>query len=224
MRNIFIWDIHGCFDEFQALLEKLNVTHEDKVYILWDMINRWPKSVEVISFLYENQNNFFSVKWNHEVWFLKYINWERPDFENPEYIKLKELCDKKPEILNFIENLPTYIETTSFRVVHAWMLPWIPIEEQTEKVLTEIYFYKELPWYFSYPRDEKLIFYGHWVADGLHIRDNTIWLDTGCSRWKYLTAYILEEQSIVQIPANKQYFTSNKWWYEAELAKKWIFT
>lgn len=36
-----------------------------------------------------------------------------------------------------------------------------------------------LPWY-DYYQAKKPVIYGHWAADGLRIRPNTIGLDTGC--------------------------------------------
>ena len=37
MRHIFIGDIHGCFDGFQLLLQKLNFANDDKVYLVWEL-------------------------------------------------------------------------------------------------------------------------------------------------------------------------------------------
>ena len=44
----------------------------------------------------------------------------------------------------------------------------------------------------------KKIIYGHWAVEWLKIRENTIWIDSGCCYWKYLTAYILETGEIIQ--------------------------
>ena len=187
------------------------------------VINRWPKSIEVLEFLYNNQDNFFLVQWNHEVWLLKHLKWEIPRYDDADYTKLRNYISNNPKILEFLENTPLYIEEETFRVVHAWVVPWISISKQTEKVLTEIYFYKELPWYSSYPKQEKLLFYWHWEEDWLHIRHNTIWLETGCSTWGKLTAYVLEDESVVQVSVIKTYCPPWDKWYEWELAKKWIF-
>lgn len=72
-RKIFIWDVHWCFEELLALLEKIQITKNDKIYLAWDFINKWPKSYEVLEFLYKNKDNFFYVIWNNEVNFLKWI-------------------------------------------------------------------------------------------------------------------------------------------------------
>lgn len=72
-RKIFIWDVHWCFDELILLLEKIKITDNDKIYLTWDFINKWPKSYEVLEFLYKNKDNFSYVIWNNEVNFLKWI-------------------------------------------------------------------------------------------------------------------------------------------------------
>lgn len=33
-------DIHGCFDQYQALLEKIRFSDEDELYVLGDVVDR----------------------------------------------------------------------------------------------------------------------------------------------------------------------------------------
>lgn len=219
MRNIFIWDIHGCFDELQELLGLLDIHEDDKVYFVGDMVNRWPKSYEVLKLLYQNEN-FFAVKWNHEVGLLLHIDWLAPEYENNEYIKLRAKLKANPDILEHVRSLPLYIDTDDFLLVHAGVKPDIALQDQWEKTLTEIYYYENLPWYMYYPVESKRIIYGHWAENWLQIRDNTIWLDSWCAIWWKLSAYVLETGDIFQVSAHKKYFIPNKVWYEAERAKK----
>lgn len=41
-----ISDIHGCFDQYQKLLEKINFSSEDKLYVLGDAADRGPESIK----------------------------------------------------------------------------------------------------------------------------------------------------------------------------------
>ena len=43
-RTIAIGDIHGCHEEFEALLARLNITNEDTLILLGDLVNRGPSS------------------------------------------------------------------------------------------------------------------------------------------------------------------------------------
>ena len=220
MRKIFIWDIHGCFDEFQELLWLLDIQSSDKIYIAWDMVNRGPKSFEVLEYLYNNQDQFHAIKWNHEVGLIAHLDWLAPKYENEQYILLRKQLRDNINVWNYVRDLPLYIDEEDFLLVHAWVLPWIDIKNQGEKTLTEIYYYQDLPWYMYYPVHDKTIIYGHWAENGLQIRSNTIWLDSGCCIWNKLSAYIFGSWEILQVPAKRQYLTPKLVWHEAERAKK----
>ena len=47
MRTIITGDIHGCFDEFEELLKKVNLMPVDKLIILGDLFDRGSNSYEV---------------------------------------------------------------------------------------------------------------------------------------------------------------------------------
>lgn len=203
-RNIFIWDIHGCFDEFELLLEKLNIQESDIVYIVWDMINKWPKSWKVIKFLYQNQDKFKVIKWNHEVWFLLWLKWEKPNFQCETYEKLKDKFNKHPKIFNFFKNLPILIEQEDFLMIHGWLDPNKKLEDHNENEITLMREINSKPWYKQYTWDKKVI-YGHWAQNWLNIYWKTIWLDWGCVYWKALHAYVLESWDIVTQQALRCY-------------------
>jgi len=48
MRQIAISDIHGCARTFQALLDKIQLSTNDQLYLLGDYIDRGPDSKGVI--------------------------------------------------------------------------------------------------------------------------------------------------------------------------------
>ena len=203
-RNIFIWDIHWCFDELILLIKKLKLTPKDKVYLVWDMINKWPKSYEVISFIYEKSNQFKVVMWNHELLFLDFLDGKLPHWEYKKYLELKEKLENQNNLLNFIRNLPLYIEQKDFILLHWGILPWKKLSEHTAVEITNLTKYKWKAWYLYYTNSKKII-YWHWEANWLKIRDNTIWLDSWCVRGNELTAYILETWEIIQQKALRQY-------------------
>jgi len=66
-------DLHGCFDEFMELLKKINFKGSDTMYVLGDNIDRGPKPIELLKYIYEN-NNIISLMGNHEKFLLDYIN------------------------------------------------------------------------------------------------------------------------------------------------------
>lgn len=68
-RRLAIADIHGCFYTLQALVKKIQLTTEDHLFILGDMINRGKRSGYVIDFILHLQASGYSVfplRGNHE--------------------------------------------------------------------------------------------------------------------------------------------------------------
>ena len=194
-RTIFIWDIHWCFDELELLLEKLKIQKNDMLYFVWDLINKWPKSYKVIKLLYKNQKQYKAIRWNHEVWFLKWLDWKAPKYNNKVNRKLREKLEEHPEKLEYIKNLPLFIETDDFIMVHWGIKYDKELKDHSESELIHLRDYEWKLWYNHYKWSKKII-YGHNAIDWIQIRKNTIWIDSGCVYWKSLTAYILESWEI----------------------------
>lgn len=219
MRNIFIWDIHGCYDELMLLIDKLEVTKNDIVYLVWDIINKGPKSYEVLDFVYQNRDQYKTILWNHEVSFLKYIDWEKPKYEEFKSLKKQIIKNNHHEYIQYLKSLPTHIETDDFLMVHGWLIPWKEAWEHEIDEITRLREYNWKPWH-SYYKWDKPIIYGHWAVQWFHTTLNTIWLDSWCLYWNELTAYILEEKKFVTQKALKQYrnpfwdYRSLKSWYK----------
>ncbi len=202
-RTIFIGDIHGCYDEFILLIKKLKIQSSDTIYIVWDMINKWPKSYQVLEFLYQNREQYHCIKGNHEV---NFLNFHTQNYEHFHFIELQEKIDQNRyiDIVGYIKKLPLYIEIDNFLMIHGWLIPWKHIHEHEADEITRIREYNWKPWYNYYRWDKKII-YGHWAVQWLHIAHNTVWLDSGCVYGKELSAYILETDQIIQQQALKQY-------------------
>jgi predicted kinase len=79
--QLVIGDVQGCFDEFLELLEKckirinngvIDTTHKQIVFV-GDVVDKGPKSKEMIEFLYNNIGNYTLVLGNHENFVYKYL-------------------------------------------------------------------------------------------------------------------------------------------------------
>jgi bis(5'-nucleosyl)-tetraphosphatase (symmetrical) len=204
-RHIFIGDVQWCYKEFKLLLKKLKLKKTDKVYLVWDLINKWPQSYKVIKYLYKNQDRFFPIKWNHELNFLNFLSWIKYN-NNKSYIKLiNKIKNKKANyLINFIKKWPLYIEDKNFLMIHGGLLPNKDLIKHTKWELTKTREIKWKPWYEYYKEDKKII-YWHWAEQWLRIRKNTIWIDSWCVYWKALTAYIFETWEIIQQSALDMY-------------------
>ena len=66
-------DLHGCFDEFLELLRKIGFSNDDTMYILGDNIDRGPKPIELLKYIY-GHDNIISLVGNHEEFLLNYVD------------------------------------------------------------------------------------------------------------------------------------------------------
>jgi len=203
-RTIFIGDVQWCYNELKLLIKKLKIQENDTVYFVWDIINKGPKSYKTLKYIYKNKKQFHCVMGNHEVNLLRYLNGEWYDDDSSDFEDLKEKFIKRPTLLEYIKNLPIYIEKENFILLHAWLIPGKKIENHTLDEITRTRDIDGKPWYEYYTWKKKII-YGHWAIDGIRIRQNTIGLDSGCVYGKMLSAYILETWEIIQQQALNLY-------------------
>ena len=79
-RTIAIGDVHGCADEFEELLAKLELKPDDRVIQVGDLVNRGPDSHRVIELAREYQVE--SIIGNHELRLLTARGKNKPSLLN----------------------------------------------------------------------------------------------------------------------------------------------
>lgn len=122
-----IGDIHGCLKEFLELLKKLP-TDIEQIYTVGDLIDRGPNSKEVVQECIDRK--IICVKGNHSDMFIDYIgergNYDPGIFEMNGGIATLESYSNGDKVvsipdghLEFMINMPYYIETDDFILSHA---------------------------------------------------------------------------------------------------------
>ena len=205
-RTIFIGDVHGCVNELKELTHKLIINKNDRVILLGDLIGKGYYSIETLIFVY--QNCFESIVGNHDQ---KY----KENFStHPYYYSIYKNIPH--EVHTWYMNIPNYIEEENFIAVHAGIAPGYSLSDMPLEIMHTIRTWdgkgdnlqnvKNKPWHEFY-KFKKKIFYGHWAKQGLCIKKTTYGLDSGCVYGGLLSAYILEENKLVQVKAYKQYLS-----------------
>jgi serine/threonine protein phosphatase 1 len=58
-------DIHGCYEQYMKMLEKIRFGDDDVLYVLGDVIDRGPQPIEVLRDM-SMRANVFPIMGNHE--------------------------------------------------------------------------------------------------------------------------------------------------------------
>lgn len=167
-RRLIIGDVHGHYESLIDLLDVIAPNQEDKIYFLGDLIDRGPQSAQVVDFVY--QNHYPCVIGNHEQMLLDALGNNQISSHALQawiysggYTTLVSYDHKiPPEHLDWIQNLPTYLDLGDIWLVHAGVHPHIPLAEQTTDQFCWIRdeFHSISKPYF----DDKLIITGHTIT------------------------------------------------------------
>ena len=137
MANYAIGDIQGCFDELMNLLHKIKFKSDiDQLWLCGDLINRGPKSLESLEFLYSIRENCFITLGNHDLHFLAVAEKVIEISDSDTFQEILE--NRNLDIyLNWIKELPFYHigkiknngKTRSYVMTHAGIPPHWTIED-----------------------------------------------------------------------------------------------
>ena len=209
-RTIVVGDIHGCYDELMALLEKAELEEDDRVVAVGDLITKGPKNREVLE-VFMTDPRFTTVIGNHDLALRRRWNGEDIDLSSAQKETHKELKGEKDAYTAFLNRLPFMIDLGSHLVVHAGLRPNVELHSQTTGDLTRLRTLgpdresdEGTPWYHVY-YGEKVVLFGHWPASEPRRGKKAIGLDTGCVYGYNLTAYIIETDEFVTVKAEKAY-------------------
>ena len=70
--NYVIADIHGCYEEYMELIQKINLSEKDHLYILGDALDRGTDPMKVLQDIMKRQNVTYIIG-NHDYLFLHFI-------------------------------------------------------------------------------------------------------------------------------------------------------
>lgn len=204
MRTIVIGDLHGCFDEALALVDRLAVRDGDRIIFAGDLVDRGPKNRECVELAMKHE----CILGNHEEKHLQSSS------HHPETRRV--LTD---EHYAYFRKLPTFIRLPEHgaAVVHAGVLPSVPIEKQDAYHLLHAqcvrpperksYWPSKAPsthtfWTNHWHGPERVIF-GHTVVDKPLVTEHAVGIDTGCVFGGPLTAVVLPGWEIVSVPSKQ---------------------
>lgn len=136
-RRIIIGDVHGHYDALMALLDSVSPQSDDEIYFLGDAIDRGPKSAQVVEFLINNQ--YQCLRGNHEEMLLDVVGNGQVSVElyqgwlySGGHATVASYDSKIPqEHIDWMKNLPLYLDLGDIWLVHAGVAPDMPLQNQS---------------------------------------------------------------------------------------------
>ncbi len=222
---LIVGDVHGCYDELKEMMDTYNITNKNTcVVFVGDLLNKGPKSYEVAKCVMDN--GWYSVRGNHDEIALK--QWKESEFNKTEPVKEKfkwvTRLTQDPELTEWLYKLPYTIHIPSRKiiVVHAGLVPGIPLVEQEPEVCLHMRCVKNdgsnqwtvrfceeegyALWGSVWPGPEH-VYFGH---DGRRMFQDhkfTTGLDTGCVYGGRLTGIYPSNGTLIEI---KSHMTQNE--------------
>lgn len=154
-----ISDIHGCYDMFLEMLDKIQFDEtRDTLYILGDIMDRGPKVPEMVRWVWKHESeHVIMLKGNHEDMFASYPD---PDYYTFYFSQFSAM--ELNRLLTWIPELPLYKEVTvggiDYVLVHAGITEEIL---KTGKDPDEFCIWARNEFYFGDGIPGKTIVFGH---------------------------------------------------------------
>ena len=131
MATYCMTDIHGDFESYRRMLELIEFSDDDELYVLGDVIDRHPGGVEILLDIME-RFNVHLIKGNHEDMCYKALAENNREYWSM-WVQNGGRCTRaallyreasiKDKVLSFIQSLPTFLEIEvggrHFHLVHA---------------------------------------------------------------------------------------------------------
>jgi len=129
MATYAIGDVQGCYDELEQLLEKLRFKKEkDRLWFVGDLVNRGPKSLEVLRFVRGLGDRAVVVLGNHDLHLVtQHEGFERPRTDDT-FRDVLAAPDRK-HLVDWLRQRPMMHAEGGYAMVHAGLLPQWSIEK-----------------------------------------------------------------------------------------------
>ncbi len=128
MATYVIGDIQGCFDSLQGLLEKIDARADDQIWLAGDLVNRGPRSADVLRWAKQQGDRVVAVLGNHDLHLLSMAAGLRePKYRDTAH----EVLDgpDADELIDWLRYLPFIHRGDLAVLVHAGLHPEWSVDE-----------------------------------------------------------------------------------------------
>jgi bis(5'-nucleosyl)-tetraphosphatase (symmetrical) len=128
MATYAIGDVQGCFDELQKLLVEIDFKKQDKLWFVGDLVNRGPKSLEVLRFVRDLGKRAVVVLGNHDLHLVTQHEGVERKRKDDTFDDVLE-ADDAGELVGWLRTRPMMHAAQGYAMVHAGLLPQWSIEK-----------------------------------------------------------------------------------------------
>jgi len=129
MATYAIGDVQGCFDELQALLVRIAFdARRDRLWFVGDLVNRGPKSLEVLRFVRDLGARAVSVLGNHDLHLVCVFERHEKPRKGDTLDRVLDAPDAR-ELVDWLRTRPMMHVERDYAMVHAGLLPQWTITE-----------------------------------------------------------------------------------------------
>ncbi|WP_253298876.1 metallophosphoesterase family protein [Paenibacillus barcinonensis] len=203
LRRCVISDIHGCYDEFNALLEQVCYDpSQDELILLGDYVDRGPQSKQVIEQIMQlrQEHGIVVLKGNHDAMMVKALQHDVQEYDlhwirngglqtlasylqvsyEPEQMDWQAYAQDKEwmrshysEHLHFLDKLPLSYEIPGYIFVHAGINP---DEADWRSQSERDFIWIREPFYTRPTNLQEVVIFGHTPVMNLH-DEHGVWMD-----------------------------------------------
>jgi diadenosine tetraphosphatase ApaH/serine/threonine PP2A family protein phosphatase len=229
MSKLIIYgDIHGCYDEFISLRNKINPQENDIEVCVGDIITKGKESIKTLDYIIEH--NIQSVLGNHEDKIIRYLKHQQSKKKNPIILDEDEqniVQTLLAKHIEYLQSMPLFLQFKNIVVLHGGVQNNMDLENiqkrDKDKILRLRYLDKDghfvtlgkedessVFWADVYDGNQGFIVYGHEWSQEVKISKFAIGIDTGCVYGNKLSAITFSlskntyiKQSISELKCNK---------------------
>jgi len=129
MATYAIGDVQGCFDELVRLLRKIAFdAGKDKLWFVGDLVNRGPKSLEVLRFVRDLGERAVVVLGNHDLHLVAQHEGFERTHKGDAFTDVLSAPDRKA-LVDWLRQRPMMHVEGGYAMVHAGLLPQWSIEK-----------------------------------------------------------------------------------------------
>jgi bis(5'-nucleosyl)-tetraphosphatase (symmetrical) len=123
MTRYAIGDIQGCYEPLMQLINKIDFNpSKDLLYLVGDLVNRGPKSLEVLKWIYKHQDSIVTVLGNHDIYLLaRYCGIREADTD--ETIADILHYEHASKLIDWLRSCPLVYYDKDYILVHAGIHP-----------------------------------------------------------------------------------------------------